>query len=404
MASIRFIHSADLHLGSPFSGMKGLDAEQWKILQNSTLAAFERLISYTLETGPDFLLIVGDVYDGEDRNLRAQHRFQQGMEQLHKAGIPVFLSHGNHDHLSGGAASFDLPANVHVFQDRVENVTLTVGGATVKIAGFSYGRRHVTESMIEHYPVKETGVFQIGMLHGSEESDTEHAMYAPFRKEQLLDKKYDYWALGHIHKRQQLSLDPPIVYPGNLQGRHRKESGPKGFYEVVLTDGHAELEFIGAEAVCFERIEVDCSGVQHMNELFSVAKEQIEAHDAEALVAELELQNLDEATIHMLEDIPDGELVYALREALSNPRRFVHISTVQLDKKGLSSELSPFGKQLASRLESWEAGDWKQALKELYNHPKSGRFLPQLNSGLQEDLQAEAIAKIRKMMALEEQR
>src|SRR5690606_15825769 len=127
--------SADLHLGSPFSGMKGLDAEQWKILQNSTLAAFERLISYTLETGPDFLLIVGDVYDGEDRNLRAQHRFQQGMEQLHKAGIPVFLSHGNHDHLSGGAASFDLPANVHVFQDRVENVTLTVGGATVKIAG-----------------------------------------------------------------------------------------------------------------------------------------------------------------------------------------------------------------------------------------------------------------------------
>lgn len=404
MASIRFIHSADLHLGSPFSGMKGLGSEQWKKLQNSTLAAFERLISYTLETRPDFLLIVGDVYDGEDRNLRAQHRFQQGMEQLDEAGIPVFLSHGNHDHLSGGAASFELPSNVHVFHDSVENMTLPVGGATVKIAGFSYGRRHVTESMIEHYPSKEAGVVQIGMLHGSEESDTEHAVYAPFRKEQLLAKNYDYWALGHIHKRQQLSMDPPIVYPGNLQGRHRKESGPKGFYDVVLTDGHADLKFIAAEAVRFDRISVDCSSVQHMNELFSIVKEQLEAHDAEALVAELELQNLDEATIYMLEDIPNAELVYALREALSEGEDFLHISKVYLDRNALSAELSPFGKQLASRLAHWESGDWKQALKELYNHPKSGRFLPQLNDGLQEELRAEAEAKIRKMMALEDQR
>ncbi|MBU9674138.1 DNA repair exonuclease [Planococcus sp. CP5-4] len=404
MASIRFIHSADLHLGSPFSGMKSLGAEQWKTLQNSTLAAFGRLMSYTLETRPDFLLIVGDIYDGEDRNLRAQHRFQQGMEQLHEAGIPVILSHGNHDHLSGGAASFELPPNVHVFQDSVENIALEVRGAMVKIAGFSYGRRHVTESMIEQYPRKEAGVIQLGMLHGSEESDTEHAVYAPFRKEQLLAKNYDYWALGHIHKRQQLSMDPPIVYPGNLQGRNRKESGPKGFYEVALTDGHANLKFIAAEAVRFERITINCSSVQHMNELFSIAKEQLEAHDAEALVAELELQNLDEATIHMLEDIPNAELVHALREALSEEERFVHISKVQLDRNILSEELSPFGKQLASRLESWEANDWKQALKELYNHPRSGRFLPQLDDGLQDELRAEAEAKIRKMMALGDQR
>lgn len=404
MASIRFIHSADLHLGSPFSGMRGLGAEQWKTLQNSTLAAFERLISYTLETRPDFLLIAGDVYDGEDRNLRAQHRFQQGMEQLDEADIPVFLSHGNHDHLSGGAASFELPPNVHVFQDSVENIALEVRAATVKIAGFSYGRRHVTESMIEHYPAKEPGIIQIGMLHGSEESDTEHAVYAPFRKEQLLAKSYDYWALGHIHKRQQLSTDPPIVYPGNLQGRNRKESGPKGFYDVVLTDGHAELKFIAVEAVRFERISVDCSSVQHMNELFNTVKEQLEAHDAEALVAELELQHLNEATIRMLEEIPPAELLYALREALSEGERFVHISKVQLDRNVFSEELSPFGKQLASRLAHWESGDWKQALKELYNHPKSGRFLPQLDDGLQKELRAEAQAKIRKMMALGDQR
>ncbi|ANU16644.1 DNA repair exonuclease YhaO [Planococcus maritimus] len=404
MASIRFIHSADLHLGSPFSGMKGLGAEQWKRLQNSTLEAFERLISYALETRPDFLLIVGDVYDGEDRNLRAQHRFQQGMEQLQEAGIPVFLSHGNHDHLGGNAASFKLPSNVHVFRDSVENVELPVGSAIVNIAGFSYGRRHVTEPMIDHYPQKQGGVLQIGMLHGSEESDTEHAVYAPFRKEQLLAKNYDYWALGHIHKRQQLSIDPPIVYPGNLQGRHRKESGPKGFYEVSLNDGHAELEFIPVEAVRFERIELDCSGIEHMNELFSNAKQQLEAHESGALVAELELHHLSESAIHMLRDISSVELLNALREALSELDDFVHVSSVQLVTDGLSAETSPFGKQLASRLASWETDDWKQVLKELYNHPRSGRFLPQFDEGLQEELQAEAQSKIRKMMALEDQR
>ncbi|MFP3323771.1 DNA repair exonuclease [Planococcus sp. SIMBA_160] len=404
MASIRFIHSADLHLGSPFSGMKGLGAGQWKKLQNSTLEAFERLISYTLETRPDFLLIVGDVYDGEDRNLRAQHRFQQGMEQLQQAGIPVFLSHGNHDHLSGGAASFELPPNVHVFRDSVENMELPVGNTRVKIAGFSYGRRHVTEPMVEHYPDKQAGVIQIGMLHGSEESDTEHAVYAPFRKEQLLAKNYDYWALGHIHKRQHLSIDPPIVYPGNLQGRHRKESGPKGFYDIALTDGHAELKFIPVEAVRFERIMIDCSGVQHMNELFNIAKQQLEAHESEALVAELDLQYLSDSAIHMLQGIPSAELLNAFREALSEQDGFVHVSSVQFNTERLSAETSPFGKQLANRVASWDTDDWKQALQELYNHPRSGRFLPQLDDGLQEELRAEAEAKIRKMMALEDQR
>ncbi|MBT2583754.1 DNA repair exonuclease [Planococcus sp. ISL-109] len=402
MAPIRFIHSADLHLGSLFTGMRGLGTEQWKTLQDSTLSAFGSLISHALETRPDFVLIVGDIYDAEDRNLRAQHRFQQGMEQLARADIPVFLSHGNHDHLSGGGAAFELPDNVYVFKEHVENIELTVKGASVKIAGFSYGRRHVTESMIESYPDAEPGVIQIGMLHGSEESDTEHAVYAPFRKEQLLSKNYDYWALGHIHKRQQLSEDPPIVYPGNLQGRHRKESGAKGFYDVSLDTGHASLQFVSVESVRFERILIDCSGVQHMNELFTVCKEQLADHKAD-LVAELELGNLDEAALRMLEGVPSVELLETLREAFSKDERFIHIAKLHLDSNVLIAEISPFGKQIADRLEGWEAQQWKNALNELYNHPKSGRFLPPLTDELCEELRVGAEQKVRKLMALEDQ-
>lgn len=401
MAAIRFIHSADLHLGSPFTGMKGLGSDQWKNLQDSTLNAFGRLISHALETLPDFVLIVGDIYDEEDRNLRAQHRFQQGMEQLDDAGIPVFLSHGNHDHLGGGGAAFELPDNVYVFKEQVENIELSVNGTMVKIAGFSYGRRHVTESMVESYPQAEPGVIQLGMLHGSEESDTEHAVYAPFRKEQLLSKNYDYWALGHIHKRQQLSEEPPIVYPGNLQGRHRKESGAKGFYDVLLDGGHTELQFVATDSVRFEQVAIDCSEVQHMNELFTVCQEQLAAHEGD-LVVELELQQLNESASRMLEDIPLADLLETLREAMEG-ERFVHISNVRINSDALASELSPFGKQITDRLDGWETDEWKLALKELYNHPKSGRFLPLLNDELCEELRWNAEQKVRKLMALEDQ-
>src|SRR5690606_39288650 len=124
MGNIRFIHTADLHLGSPFSGMKGLKKDQWQWVKDSTYAAFDRLIDYAIKEMPDFVLIAGDIYDGEDRSIRAQHRFQQGMERLADAGVPVVLGYGNHDHLSGQWVRFELPGNVHVFGPEVSQKRL----------------------------------------------------------------------------------------------------------------------------------------------------------------------------------------------------------------------------------------------------------------------------------------
>ena len=193
MKGIRFIHAADLHLGSPFTGLRGLQKEQWQKLKDSTLEAFDRLISYALEQQPDFVLIAGDIYDGEDRSLRAQHRFQQGMEGLGKAGIPVILCHGNHDHLSGSWTRFELPDNVHSFGAKVSQIKLDIRGIEVAVTGFSYGERHIKESMVKSYPAASgEDVFHIGMLHGSLEGEKAHAVYAPFTKQQLLEKNYDY--------------------------------------------------------------------------------------------------------------------------------------------------------------------------------------------------------------------
>lgn len=401
MESIRFIHTADLHLGSPFVGMKGLQKEQWNKLKDSTMDAFDRLIQHALDQQPDFVLIVGDIYDGEDRSLRAQARFQQGMKRLKEQRIPVIISYGNHDHLSGNWTRFELPDNVHAFDDSVSQYTLETAGGPVVFTGFSYGKRHISEAMIEQYPeARGTGGFHIGMLHGSLDGDASHAVYAPFRKEQLLSKHYDYWALGHIHKRRELHRDPSIVYPGNIQGRHLKESGPKGFYDVTLTKTDTSLEFIPTSVVQFDRLAISAKGLLHMNELIDVCQKELSAYGATigTGIVEVVFTELDTESFGLIAEIPENELLEMLRESMEALDHFVWIQGIGFEQIENDSELSRLGALLIQTMEEWDVEEWKTVLKDLYRHPKSSRFLEPLANKAVADLQLAAEQKIRRSM------
>jgi exonuclease SbcD len=405
MGDIRFIHTADLHLGSPFTGMRGLHPDRWKKLKDSTLDAYDRLIDYAVKEQPDFLLIVGDIYDGEDRSIRAQHRFQQGMQRLSEAGIPVVLSHGNHDHLGGRWTRFELPKNVHVFGDSVSQIRLSTRSGKAVITGFSYGQRHVKEPMIRHYPAAEDkDAVYIGMLHGSLEGDTAHAVYAPFTKQQLLSKNYDYWALGHIHLRQELHMNPPIVYPGNLQGRHRRERGEKGFYDVRLSGSTAQLDFISASVIQFDAIQIDCSGILHMNELLDacVSEAQNFIEQSGSGIVELKLANMDEKAVELVKETAEEELLEALRESFGQLEEFVWIQSVSFDEVAARDELTPLEEEIMSVMAGWQLSDWKEVLKDLYRHPKGSRFLAALDETKTAEIQAAAEQKIRRGMHVEE--
>ena len=148
MTDVRFLHIADLHLDSPFKGISSIPKEQWKDIRESTFHAFSNIIEYAVENKPDFVLIVGDIYDGENRSLRAQHLFQKGMEALQAEGIPVFICYGNHDHLSGNWVRFQLPENVYVFGEECRNKNIKLNGEKVHITGFSYKERHIRKQCI----------------------------------------------------------------------------------------------------------------------------------------------------------------------------------------------------------------------------------------------------------------
>lgn len=258
---ISFIHAADLHLDSPFKGLSNLPESIFRQVRESTFTALDRLIDAAIAKQVDFILIAGDLFDNEKQSLKAQIRLRKAFEKLQEHAISVYLSYGNHDYMSGNRYPVTYPENVFIFPTE-EVSSFTFVKDEIKLAqiyGFSYENRAVYERKAKAYKINnQTIPYHIAMLHGSIISNTEHDVYAPFQISDLVEEDFNYWALGHIHKREILKNSPPIVYPGNLQGRNRKETGEKGCYHVVLKDKQADLSFIPLQSIEFQSKKLMC--------------------------------------------------------------------------------------------------------------------------------------------------
>lgn len=275
---VRFIHAADLHLDSPFSGLKHLPEKIWHAIRESTFSSLHTLVSYAITHEVDFILFSGDIYDVEDRSIKAQAQLKKEMERLENVGISVFIIHGNHDFQADTSLHLSMPSNVTVFGTSVETKQLrTNSGKKVALSGFSYESRWIYERMIENYPTRLNDVdFHIGLLHGFQEgAKREHGKYAPFSMQELRVKQYDYWALGHIHKREKISDHPLAYYPGNIQGRHKNESGEKGFSVVELSSHKHQITFIPSAPIIWETIDVNLSEAQSIDDVYNTIQEAL---------------------------------------------------------------------------------------------------------------------------------
>jgi len=233
---LRFLHTADIHLDSPLKGLETQEDAPVEEIRGATRRAFDNCIDLAIDEAVDFLLIVGDLYDVDWKDYNTGLFFASRMGRLNRAGIKVFIISGNHDAANQITRTMPLPENVHLFSPQTPHSIRceTIG---VIIHGQSYSSREVTENLALRYPPYEAGYFNIGLLHTSLTGREGHENYAPCTLDDLLAKGYDYWALGHVHKREILSEDPWIVFPGNLQGRHIRESGAKGATMVTIEDG-----------------------------------------------------------------------------------------------------------------------------------------------------------------------
>ena len=118
---------------------------------------------------------------------------------------------------------------------------------------------------------REPGRFTIGLLHANVGASTGHEAYAPCSVEELVATGYDYWALGHVHTRAIVREQAPlVVYPGNTQGRHPNERGPRGVYVVEVDEDRVmSPEFVAVDAVRWERLDVQIDGLADDSALFN---------------------------------------------------------------------------------------------------------------------------------------
>ena len=261
-----FLHAADLHIDSPLESLGVKDAAVAARFARAGRAAVESLVSHALESEAKFLIIAGDIYDGDWRDVSTGHFFARALGELHRAEVPTFMIKGNHDAESVMSKSLSYPDSVRVFGARKAETHL-LEDLRVALHGRSFADRGVGADFVSSYPARREGWLNIGLLHTGLDGARGHASYAPCSTGDLARFNYDYWALGHIHAAEIVQREPWIVYPGNLQGRSPRETGPKGAMRVTVEDGRVVLvEPVALDAARWAHETIDVSAIAHESE------------------------------------------------------------------------------------------------------------------------------------------
>jgi exonuclease SbcD len=269
--AMKFVHAADLHLDSPLRGLSRYDGSRVESIRGATRRALENLVTLCLEEGAAFLILAGDLYDGDWKDYSTGLFFASQLARLRAADIPVVLLRGNHDAQSQITRHLRLPDNVvELSVQKPESVDLKAAG--VRVHGQGFANKAVTDDLARSYPQATRGVFNIGVLHTSAGGREGHENYAPCQLDTLLSKGYDYWALGHVHQREVLSSEPYIVFPGNLQGRHVREPGPKGATLVHVENDRIRLvEHRPVDVLRWDTVRVDVTGAESGRDVVDLA-------------------------------------------------------------------------------------------------------------------------------------
>jgi exonuclease SbcD len=390
----RFVHAADLHLDSPFVGLRDLSSGLDRELVEATFASFQRIVDLCLQEQAQFLLLAGDLFDQPQGSLKAQLKLRRELGRLADAGIETFLVHGNHDHLGGRGVTLEWPPLVTVFPAHgVELAEVRHRGETLaRIFGLSHAGPAESANLTHRFPVAPRGPFAVGLLHANLDRNPEHDDYAPCTLADLARVSYDYWALGHIHQPGvRRAAQPAVVYAGNPQGRHLKEAGSRGCYLVEVDGFEARPQFHATGAIRWEEVPVDLAGLEKVDQVLAALSKAVEDRRPQApqegAVLRLALQG--RGPVHRELKLPgtlDELLEEARRQGSSvNPWVWVEALTADtapdLDLRALSQ-----GQNLAATILSHLAEarenpamppEVQKALEPLFHQVTARRYLPE---------------------------
>ncbi len=337
MKPFRFIHASDLHLDAPFRGISAEEKSIASALQEATFRAYENLIKLCDEKEVDFLVIAGDVYNSTDRSIKAQLRFRDGLAELAHNNIQSFVAHGNHDPIQDWISSISWPEGVHVFGCKeVDQFTVQVDKEqAVQVFGMSYATKQEKRNLVKKYrPSEHADLFKIGVLHCNCGGQLGHDPYVPCTVKQLSDVGIEYWALGHVHERLVLSVDPHVIYPGNTQGLSIREKGERGCYVIDVNEyGEISLEFYPLDVIRWKAFEVDIENFQTLDTLDSFLTQALESlpeqEDGRSIICRVRLVGSGPLYPDLTREGAVTDMLSRTRETVSRLDPFVHVEKIE---------------------------------------------------------------------------
>lgn len=319
--TVTLLHAADIHLDSPLRGLDGLgDPDVVTRLRQASREALGNLVDLAIDRRVDALIIAGDTYDGDSEDFQTGRFFVRAMGRLHDEGIPVLMVAGNHDAESVITRTLTLPSNVFVFPTDRPSMH-EVADIGVVFHGQGFPDKAVKTNLLRGYAPAVPGSINVGILHTSLGGYARHDTYAPCSVQELAAKGYDYFALGHIHKREVLATDDvTAAFCGNLQGRHIRETGAKGAYLVtVAPDRAAELEFVELDVARWDMLTVDISTAADFDEALGATAAAFAEAKARAgprvLATRVTLVGSGDVVFHMPDPLHLREEITTIAEA-----------------------------------------------------------------------------------------
>lgn len=399
--AFRFLHCADLHIGSAFSGLSRRIPELDGILSQAPFLAWHNTVAAAIEEKVDFLLIAGDSFDRSAPSLQGRIEFKKGLDQLDAAGIPVFISSGNHDPWpSAWSESVRLPENVTFFRPgEAKSCPFVKDG---EVAATIAGVGHASLSDLENLAVqtgealKDASGYRIACVHANLCGDR-HA--APASLPELVALPVDYWALGHVHHRRVLHEKPYVVYSGCTQGKDIHEPGPQGCF-IVDCDGFGGtvMTFRQTSVLEFEVIEINISALNHVDELINcVAEKTAEVKKKNDLLFRLKLKGCTPFDAELRRWNPD-ELRQTISEGLSRHAKGYFLEEIVLltrPPRSSEDELLPESELDAAAAELAD----EKFLETLYEEMRSvHRDLPVIRQERFEELRKEGSALLAELL------
>jgi DNA repair exonuclease SbcCD nuclease subunit len=174
----QFIHAADIHLDSPLQGLERYEGAPVDEIRQATRRAFEALVQLAVTRKVAFVIIAGDLFDGNWKDYNTGLFLVQQMSRLRGAEIPVFILNGNHDAANKMTKSLRMPDNVHIFSNAKPG-TFHLEEHNVALHGQSFSKAAETKNLAADYPKAEPGCFNIGVLHTCASGREGHETYAP---------------------------------------------------------------------------------------------------------------------------------------------------------------------------------------------------------------------------------